>query len=145
MGTVEVDGVVFDYTQNPDGTIVSAQFNGALTITVPNIDAFEEAARTGILLFNSNPESGVTVNVMPPQVVSSAETWKSDFWLRASETEAVTLEQMLAAAPARMRGVFNGVQSLQHSSPLFASLYADISAALGDEVAARLLAPSGDV
>lgn len=139
MGTVTVDGTPFDYEQNAEGWYEGTQ-NG-LTVRASTLEAFEAAVRTGLQV-QAEGAAITVVGTPEPDPISTAVTYKSEFWLRASDEEAVVLEGMLAAASPKMRGVFNGVQRLEHSSPLTTQLYADISSALGEPVAARLLAPS---
>lgn len=143
MATVTVDGTVFEYEQDAEGWFAGSQ--GGLTVRASTLEVFEEAVRTGLLAHADNGGADLTIVALPalePEPVNTDVTYKSDLWLRATEEEGAALEGMLAAATPRMRGVFNGVQRLEHSSPLFTQMYSDISAVLGEPVAARLLAPS---
>ncbi len=93
-----------------------------------------------------------TVEPAPPGFVK-VYTRKVDMWVRATDAEADALEAALAAAPARMRQAFASAEwlmhddrpeppMLPHGNPLWAPLRAAVVAAVGEEAAARLLAPS---
>jgi len=71
----------------------------------------------------------------------SYQLYKSTFINRMDEDiEAEVMEAVLAAAPAKMRMLFNSVEYFVSNDPLFSELHAAIAATLGTERADQLLA-----
>ncbi|SEG59292.1 hypothetical protein [Bosea lathyri] len=66
---------------------------------------------------------------------------KATLWRRCSDAEAEALDLALAAAPVRLRRIFEGAGYLDHSDENFPDLRAGIVAALGEIRADEVLAP----
>lgn len=75
---------------------------------------------------------------VPVQVI----TYKKDIWVRATDAEADTIEQVLAQQSTRKQRIFADAQYLDHADPLFAELRGGFEAAFGKERASQLLAGS---
>ncbi|CAO4148638.1 hypothetical protein [Methylorubrum aminovorans] len=87
-----------------------------------------------------DPEAGTFSDIpVPAQPVI---TYKKDLWLRATDEEAETIEQVLAQQTTRKQRIFNEAQYLDHADPLFAELLAGFVTAFGTERAGQLLASS---
>ena len=69
-------------------------------------------------------------------------TYKTDIWRRMTDAEAETFTTALAAAPAKLRGLWNDCLTLERSAPEFATFQADMAARFGAARAAAILAPS---
>lgn len=78
---------------------------------------------------------------LPPPTPSSI-TYKADIWRRCSESEAEILDAALEQAPSRLRRLFDGVAYLDTADPDYPMIRDAISAALGSQRAAEILAPS---
>lgn len=92
----------------------------------------------GLKVFD--PEAGTFSDIpVPAQPVI---TYKKDIWLRATDEEADTIEQVLAQQTTRKQRIFNEATYLDHADPLFAELLAGFEAAFGTERAGQLLAGS---
>lgn len=79
---------------------------------------------------------------LPELVGLQAYTYKIDIWRRVDEGEAETLDQLLHTVSAKLRRSFDAAQRIEHNAPEFPELQAGITAALGADRAAAILAPS---
>lgn len=79
-----------------------------------------------------------------PEVTAPVQmiTYKKDIWVRATDAEADTIEQVLAQQSTRKQRIFADAQYLDHADPLFAELREGFEAAFGKERASQLLAGS---
>jgi hypothetical protein len=85
-----------------------------------------------------DPEAG-TFSDLPPAPVM---TFKKDIWMRATDEEAETIEQVLSKQSTRKQRIYAEAQYLDHADPLFVELQAGFVAAFGPERASQLLAGS---
>jgi hypothetical protein len=69
-------------------------------------------------------------------------TYKKDIWLRATDEEADTIDQVLGQQTTRKQKIYAEAQYLDHADPLFAELYAGFVTAFGTQRADQLLAGS---
>jgi hypothetical protein len=77
----------------------------------------------------------------PPSIAGRYILFKSEFVKRmADDTEAAVLEQVLEAAGAKLRLLYNSVEYFQSDDPLFETLKAAITSQLGSDRATELLA-----
>lgn len=67
----------------------------------------------------------------PPAPPMRGIVWKTDIWRRATDEEAEAMDAALAAAPAKLRRLYNDAQYIEHSADEFPLLRAGIIAALG--------------
>ena len=84
-------------------------------------------------------------DVAPPvlqPVLPPVRIYKADLWRRATDAEAVTIDQALADQPVRLRRLFDDATFLDPTDPEFAAFRAGFIAAFGEARAAELLAPS---
>lgn len=77
---------------------------------------------------------------MPEPQPYSYHLFKSTFIHRLTDDEANIMEATLAAAPAKLRLMFNSVEYFVSDDPLFETLKQAISSALSPERAEELLA-----
>lgn len=77
-----------------------------------------------------------------PVPVQPVITYKKDIWLRATDGEAETIEQVLAQQTTRKQRIYAEAQYLDHTDPLFAELLTGFVTAFGEERAGQLLAGS---
>lgn len=82
------------------------------------------------------PEEGENVPVEPTKIV------KADIWRRATEEEAEGMSLALAAAPVRLREMYNAATYISINDPEFDALRAGIAAVVGEERAAIILKPT---
>ena len=73
----------------------------------------------------------------PPSI-----TQKADIWRRATDEEAETLSNLLAALPAKKRNLYNDCNYLSHADPFFAELHAAVAQAITPARADVVLAAS---
>lgn len=92
----------------------------------------------GLKVFD--PEAGTFSDIPVP--VQPVVTYKKDIWLRATDEEAETIEQVLSQQTTRKQRIFNEATYLDHADPLFAELLAGFVTAFGTERAGQLLAGS---
>lgn len=81
----------------------------------------------------------------PPPVGTenpALRTYKSDVWRRCTDAEAQALDAALAAATAKLRRLWDDCTILEHEAPEWSLLVAGVAAAVGEERAAEILAPS---
>jgi hypothetical protein len=71
-----------------------------------------------------------------------AITQKADIWRRCTDDEAQTLTNLLNAQPVRQRQLYNDCNFLNHSDPMYQTLYSAVVQALGQTRADAILAPS---
>lgn len=79
---------------------------------------------------------------LPEPVALQAFTYKIDIWRRVDDVEAETLDQLLHTVSAKLRRSFDAAIRIEHDAPEFPELQAGITAALGADRAAAILAPS---
>lgn len=82
------------------------------------------------------PEEGENIPVEPTKIV------KTDIWRRATEVEAEGMSLALAAAPVRLREMYNAATYISINDPEFDALRAGIAAVVGEERAAIILKPT---
>jgi len=94
------------------------------------------------------PQPPVTLPVdpitgLPPATDGTYNLPKQQPFIRATDEESAILEQVLLAAPARLRMIYNGATHINSGDELFATLMAMMAASLegGETRAAELLAP----
>lgn len=82
--------------------------------------------------------------ILSEQVPPSYRLYKSVFISRLNEgtNEPEVMEATLAAAPAKLRLLFNSVEYFVSDDPLFYDLYEAIASVLGPYRATQLLEPS---
>ena len=83
-------------------------------------------------------ETAAAQSYSPPPGI----TYKSDVWRRMTDAEAETLAGLLASAPARQRELFASIAYIDPSDADYPMLRDPVVAALGEERAAVVLAPS---
>lgn len=94
-------------------------------------------------LFEQKGFDEATMSIVDlPQPVVSVVTYKKDIWVRATEAEADTIEQVLAQQTTRKQNIFRDATYLDHAEPLFAELMAGFVTTFGKERASQLLAGS---
>lgn len=121
-----------------DGSFV-AQVNGHPYHVVEGDEplwsqAVENAAEMGAALAFEPPP----VAVAPILVTRLA---KAEIWRRLTDAEADTLDGALAAAPTRLRRIFDAAQYIDAADADYPALRYGIVAALGEARAAEILAP----
>lgn len=95
----------------------------------------------------ANGSKGVENNKLvsipdPVPVPMPIRTLKSDIWRRCTDEEAEACDEALAAAPVRMRRLWNDSTIVEHESPEFALVRDFMVAAFGETRANEILAPS---
>ena len=85
-----------------------------------------------------DPINRVLLPPAPPPV--PALTFKKDIWVRATDEEAETIEQVLSQQSPRKQRIYAEAQYLDHADPLYGELYAGFVQAFGKERADHLLA-----
>ncbi|UYW27730.1 hypothetical protein OKC48_04240 [Methylorubrum extorquens] len=97
------------------------------------------------------PQEAFGMKVFDPEALTFSEipvpvqpviTYKKDIWLRATDEEAETIEQVLSQQTTRKQRIYAEAQYLDHADPLFAELLAGFVTAFGTERAGQLLAGS---
>ncbi len=78
--------------------------------------------------------------LLPPAPPAPALTFKKDIWVRATDEEAETIEQVLSQQSLRKQRIYAEAQYLDHADPLYGELYAGFVQAFGKERADQLLA-----
>jgi hypothetical protein len=78
----------------------------------------------------------------PPPPVGSRRTLKSDVWRRATDAEAAAMDQMLNAAPVKLRRLWSDSTILEHDSEEWAAVRDPVAQAFGQARADEILAPS---
>lgn len=124
--------------KRPDGTFV-AEVNGMPYHVTDDDPIFAEAHDQAIALgdglpFEPAPEA--------PEPVQLTRLHKAELWRRLTEAEADALDAALAAAPTRLRRIFEVAQYLDAGDPDYPSLRDGIVAALGEARADEVLAPT---
>lgn len=87
-----------------------------------------------------DPDAGTFSEIPVP--VQPVITYKKDIWLRATDEEAETIEQVLSQQSVRKQRIYAEAQYLDHADPLFEELLAGFVTAFGEERAGQLLAGS---
>ncbi|MGC5777568.1 hypothetical protein J4O73_02385 [Methylobacterium sp. NFXW15] len=94
-------------------------------------------------LFEQKGFDETTLNIVDlPAPVVPVITYKKDIWVRATDAEADTIEQVLAQQTTRKQNIFRDATYLDHAEPLFAELMAGFVVAFGEVRAGQLLAGS---
>lgn len=81
----------------------------------------------------------------PSQPEVPRRTLKSDVWRRANEAEATAMDQMLNAAPVKLRRLWSDSTILDHASEEWAAVRDPLVKAFGQKRADEILAPSPGV
>ncbi|WP_336812228.1 hypothetical protein [Bosea sp. MMO-172] len=82
------------------------------------------------------------VSFLNPPAPGPTRLFKAELWRRLTEAEADALDAALAAAPTRLRRIFEAAQYLDTADPDYPALRAGIVAALGEARADEVLAPT---
>ncbi|MCO5092679.1 hypothetical protein [Bosea sp. (in: a-proteobacteria)] len=77
-----------------------------------------------------------------PPVPALTRIAKADLWRRLTDEEAELLDTALAAAPLRLRRIFEAAQYLDTGDPDHPALRAGIVGALGEQRADEVMAPT---
>ena len=84
----------------------------------------------------TSPEEGENTPVEPTKIV------KADIWRRATNEEAEGMSLALAAAPIRLREMYNAATYISINDPEFDALREEITAVVGETRAAIILLPT---
>lgn len=98
--------------------------------------------KDGQLVKITQAEADAIAGPVSEPVPVPAITYKADIWRRCTDDEANLLDQALQVAPVRLRKLFEHALHVSHDDAQFAMLQQAITATLGAERAAVILAPS---
>ncbi|WP_426313461.1 hypothetical protein ACN9MF_17820 [Methylobacterium fujisawaense] len=111
---------------------------GSRLIEVLGVDPADPKPHDVLAWMIYDPINRVLLPPAPPPV--PALTFKKDIWVRATDEEAETIEQVLSQQSLRKQRIYAEAQYLDHADPLYGELYAGFVQAFGKERADQLLA-----